>query len=92
MRATHSFILGIDLSLLSVASAATGNHWHQLTPQAMLAWLPDARWIMCVQQSAGQARQPLAIGCHASGSEYIGVEKVHIPCGHRCPFRPYIDG
>lgn len=36
MRATHSFILGIGHLLLSVASAATRNHWHR-TPQAMHA-------------------------------------------------------
>jgi hypothetical protein len=36
MRATRSFILEIGHLLLSVASAVTGNHWHRLTPQAML--------------------------------------------------------
>jgi hypothetical protein len=51
----------------------------------MLPWLPGTRWLIaCPAGCLFPARQPLAIGCHASGSEYIGVEKVHIPCGHRC--------
>lgn len=86
MRATHSFILGLDHLLLSVASAATGNHWYRFTPQAMLTWLPDARSTMCVLQVAcpklGNHLREVAMLVDLSNNRR---GEVHLPRGHECP-------